>query len=151
MRVVVPFQRLHPVTKKVVDYYRPEYVHLEDDDGYRLLMQRLWREREPVIIIEQDIVPWPYAVEELWRCSCSWGSYSYQLHGGIGIVHGFGCCKLTTILMDAVPNVWDEPERWDVLDQRLFFAAREVGLEPHRHRPDVTHLNERHYNAPERH
>lgn len=144
MRVVVPFQRLHPVTKKVVDYYRPEYCHLQDEDDYRLLMQRLWREREPVIVVEHDIVPWPFAIEELWRCSCSWGAYSYQLHGGVGIYHGFGCTKLTPALMEALPDIWDTPAHWSDLDQILWFAARDKGLEPHPHRPAVVHLSERH-------
>lgn len=145
MRVVVPHTNLHPITKRVLDSYGlpVEYVPLEGDDGYRQLLRSLWVRRQPVVIVEHDILPFPGAVEELAGCSCAWGSFTYRLHGGYGIHHGFGCTKLTPRLMDAVPTVWDEPGKWDILDQRLYFAARAVGHEPHPHRPAVIHLSER--------
>jgi len=145
-RVVVPFTNLHPVTKQVLDNYglNVEYVHLEGDDGYRQLMKRLWNERKDVVIVEHDIVPWPGAIEELVACPCTWGTYSYELLGGIGVTHGFGCAKLTRSLMDCVPDVWDAPLKWDILDQKLFFTARTLGIEPHLHRPPVVHLSGKH-------
>lgn len=118
------------------------YVELRDDDSYRLLLQELWRQRQSVILIEHDILPWPGAIEELAGCSCAWGSYTYKMHGGLGIHHMFGCTKLTPALMQATDGLWDAPCRWDVLDQRLWFAARDR-FEPHPHRPPVIHLSER--------
>lgn len=146
MKIIVPYYRqVHPVTWAVLRTYDfcPLLVEMHDDDDYRQLLHRLWREREPVIIVEHDIVPWPGAVEELWACPCKWGTYSYRINGGIGIAHALGCAKLTADLMDVVPSVWDEPAPWHTLDRKLFFAARERGLEPHLHRPPVIHLNER--------
>ena len=145
-RVIVPYVALHPITRFVLDSYGlpVEYVAMTDDDAYRRLLARIWADAEPVVLVEQDIAPWPQAIEELWGCPCDWGAYSYRLHGGIGIFHGFGCTKLTPRLMRALPDVWNEPGRWDVLDQRLFFAARDRELEPHHHRPAVIHLSERH-------
>jgi hypothetical protein len=142
--VVVPFSNLHPVTKAVLDSYKLPvcYVPLEDDDAYRRLLQRLWHEGQSVILIEQDIVCWPGALEELAGCSCVWGSYTYRMHGGLGIHHMFGATKITSHLMEATAGVWDEPGRWDVLDQRLWFAARDR-FEPHPHRPPVIHLSAR--------
>ena len=148
MKVVVPYTNLHPVTKMVTEWYKPEYVHLEDDDAYRRLLKQLWEERESVVIVEHDVVPWPYAIEELFRCSCWWGAYSYQLHGGVGIHHGFGCTKFGLKLMEAVPFIWDEPGHWNSLDQRLYFCARKLGIEPHPHRPPVIHLSEKHIGEP---
>jgi hypothetical protein len=144
MRVVVPYTRLHPVTEQVLTSYAipVEWVGLVGDDDYRLLMQRLWREQERVIIVEHDIVPWPGALEELWACPCAWGAYSYKIHGGIGIYHGLGCTKLTPQLMAAVPEIWGQPEPWYLLDQKLLFEARNQGLEPHHHRPAVIHLKD---------
>jgi hypothetical protein len=144
MKVVVPYVELHPVTRQVTEPYNPEYVPLVGDDAYRQLMHRLWQEGEPFVIVEHDIIPWPGAIEELFACSCAWGAYSYKLHGGIGIYHGFGCTKITPELMDATPCIWSQPAHWNTLDQRLWFAARAKGLEPHPHRPAVTHLSRRH-------
>jgi hypothetical protein len=143
MQVVVPYTKLHPVTEYVLNSYKLPvwFVPVDGDDGYRRLMLNLWRERKSVIIVEHDIVPWPGAIEELWNCSCHWGAYSYQIDGGIGIYHGLGCTKITTHLMDAVPTIWERPEPWHLLDQILFFEARNCGLEPHHHRPPVIHLH----------
>lgn len=148
MTVVVPFTgELHPVVRDVMSEQIPDvqFCPIEGDHGYQLLLRRLWRQRKSVVIVEHDILPWPGAIPELWQCSCRWGAYSYQLHGGIGIYHGFGCAKLTGELMEIVPNIWEgELAHWSQLDQMLWFAARAKGHEPHPHRPPVIHLNPRH-------
>jgi hypothetical protein len=147
MKCVVPYRTLHPVTQMVlsVEPFPIRYVHLPEEDSYRQLMQQLWREGETVVIVEHDIVPWPGAIEELYGCMGQWCAFSYRLFGGLGIFHGLGCCKISSPLMKKLPNLWDEPTKWDVLDQKLYFAAREVGQEVHHHRPAVVHLNPREY------
>lgn len=143
--IVVPYVTLIPLAKAVLESYRLPitYVELTDDDAYRRLLKLIWRARETVTIVEHDILPWPGALEEVTACPCSWGTYSYKTLGGVGIAHMLGCAKLTGKLMDALPTVWDEPGHWSGLDQRLFFAARAAGIEPHLHRPPVIHLNPR--------
>lgn len=145
MRVVVPYVQLHPLVAPILrsQGHRPDCFELSGDDAYRQLLKWLWEVGESVIIVEQDILPWPGALDELAGCPCRWGTYSYREHGGVGIAHMLGCAKLTGALMAAVPQVWDEPGHWSGLDQRLFFAARAVGIEPHLHRPPVLHLNAR--------
>lgn len=142
MKVIVPYTTLHPTTRQVLDSYNldVDYVPMLGDSGYRALLANLWAALEPVIIVEQDILPWPGAIEELCACPCQWGTYSYPYQGGIGIAHMLGCAKLTTGLMAALPNVWDNPAPWYDLDRILFFAARDIGIEPHLHRPPVIHL-----------
>jgi hypothetical protein len=145
MNVVVPYTNLHPTTEFVLRQYPVEYVDVSEPDAYLGLLRRLWVEGATVIVVEHDVVPWPGALEEVWNCPCAWGSYSYHMHGGIGIYHGFGCTKLTAELMKQTPRVWEPWASWNMLDQKLFFAARAQGIEPHHHRPPVTHLNDRHY------
>jgi hypothetical protein len=147
MKVVVPYTKLHPVTEFVLTSYRPEYVDVSAPDGYRQFFKGLWERRETVIIVEHDIVPWPGALDELWQCPCTWGSYTYHLHGGLGIHHGFGCTKLSARLMEETSDVWESSSGWNMLDQVLFFEARALGFEPHHHRPAVTHLNPRHWSV----
>jgi hypothetical protein len=146
MNVVVPFVALQPVVKSVLESYKLpfiDYVHLPDDDAYRRLLQRIWHSAQETIIVEHDILPWPGALEELSMCPCRWGTYSYRTLGGTGIAHMLGCAKLGEGLMRELPGIWDAPGHWSELDQRLFFAARDAGIEPHLHRPPVIHLNPR--------
>lgn len=145
-RVIVPYTKLHPVTRSVLDSYdlpRLEYVSCgSSDQAYRQLLQTIWEQGETVVLVEHDVVPWPGAIEELAGCSGLWCACTYRINGGIGIFHGLGCTKISGALMQQLPNLWDEPGEWSVLDQRLWFAAREIRQEPHGHRPPVIHLSE---------
>lgn len=145
IRIVVPYTNLHELVPKLLATYGydPEYVKLVGDDGYQLLMRRLWKEREDVCIVEQDILPWPGAIEELFACECFWGTYTYRTNQGLGVRHMLGCTKLTGRLMQLTDGIWDEWRHWSVIDQTLFFAARNQNVEPHLHRPPVIHVNPR--------
>lgn len=144
IKVVCPFTKLHPVTRSVLESYAGLDVRFwdvsHDDHAYGHLMRLLWLDRQPITIVEHDIVPWPGCIEELHACPAKWCANSYDWNGGIGVAHMLGCAKLSARLMVELPNVWDEPCHWSQCDQRLFFAAREVGIEPHLHRPPVIHL-----------
>jgi len=149
MKVIVPYADApHSVTVQVLASEPVAsllYHKCEGPYAYHELLRDIWRKCEPVIIVEHDVVPWPGALGELWLCPCKWGAYSYHMHGGIGIFHGFGCTKLTPDVMEATADIWEcEPVLWNTLDQKLWFAARLKGFEPHPHRPPVTHLNPRH-------
>jgi hypothetical protein len=147
MKVICPHTALHPVTKGVLDSYNlgVRYVQLDAEYAYGNLLRELWAERETVVIIEHDIVPNHGCVEELFGCSAIWCAFSYQWRNefgevGVGLSHQLGCTKISAHLMNALPDLWNEPCHWSLCDQRLFFAAREIGREPHLHRPAVIHL-----------
>ncbi len=144
MKVVVPYTRVHPITKAVLDSYQLPvwYAHLEGEYAYGELLRELWATREPVVIVEHDIVPWPGCLQELDGCPAEWCTCSYRYKGGVGISHMLGCAKLSTALMDGLPDLWNEACHWSECDRRLFFAARELGKEPHQHRPAVLHLKD---------
>lgn len=153
MNVVVPYTTLHPVTRAVLieqskanTAIRLAFVHVGGDDlAYAKLLAYHWLVGETIIVVEHDVVPWPGAIEELHGCPAEWCSCSYNWtngHGraGVGIHHMLGCTKLSGELMAALPDLWDEPCHWSQCDQRLFFAARDIGKETHPHRPGVTHI-----------
>lgn len=151
--VVVPYSdgHLNPWTRRVLDSYaiNVSYSLLPDDDAYRRLLRDLWQAQRTVVLVEQDIVPWYGAIEELYRCMGEWCSCAYRYRGGYGIYHGLGCTKVSAELMQATPGLWDAPGHWSEMDRRLYFAAREVGQEPHPHRPPVLHLKEEEYTITE--
>jgi hypothetical protein len=145
MKLVVPYSNLHPVTRQVIESYKlgAQFVALGGPLEYGRLLRWLWQEEETVVIVEHDIVPWPGAVEELYNCMGMWCSCSYLYAGGYGLYHGLGCTKISGNLMRALPHLWDGDLEWFSLDQRLLFAARTIGYEPHPHRPPVIHLGAR--------
>jgi hypothetical protein len=148
IRVIVPYRTLNHWTERVLDSYGLPVMYAplgDDDDAYRRLLQRLWQARQTVVIVEHDVVPWYGAIEELHHCMGLWCSCSYRLQGGYGVTHSLGCTKISARLMQLTDGIWDEPRKWDVLDQHLFFAARAVGQEPHGHRPPVLHLSDKEY------
>lgn len=147
MKVVVPYTDLHPLVKTVLDSYQlpTTYVALPTDDSYRQLLKRLWDEGETVCLVEHDIVPWYGCLEELDGCMGQWCTCAYRYGGGYGLYHLLGCTKLSATLMRRLPGLWDQPRPWSELDRHLFFAAREIGQDPHGHRPPVLHLNLREY------
>lgn len=147
-KVIVPFTNLQPLAARLLGTYglNPRFVPVHGDGAYRLLMREIWEEGDTVIIIEHDILPWPGAIEELLLCQCVWGGYTYQTNGGLGVSHMLGCAKLDQDLIAHTPGLWDEPAHWSQLDQRLLFAARSKGIEPHLHRPPVIHINPRELN-----
>jgi hypothetical protein len=147
MKVIVPYApgRLHSVTRRVIESYElpTEFIRLDFDDSYRLLLKDLWVDGETVVIIEQDVVPWPGAIEELHHCMGEWCSCAYRLFGGYGVYHHLGCTKLSSELMRKLPHLWDIPRHWNSLDTHLRWEADQVGIHPHPHRPPVIHLSER--------
>lgn len=148
INVVVPFTRLHPAVRHVLDGYQlpVRYVSVAGDEfAYSRLLAEIWRARRSTVVVEHDVIPYPGCLEELHACPADWCSCSYHWtnpHGrtGVGLTHMLGCTKLSAELMAALPTLWDEPCHWTECDKRLFFAARDIEKEPHQHRPGVVHL-----------
>lgn len=78
-RIVVPFTKVHPDTRRYLETYgdRVEYVEMTTDDAYWCLFRDLWRAGEDFTLIEHDIVPRPGTVDHFDRCPESWCSCSY--------------------------------------------------------------------------
>jgi hypothetical protein len=153
MRIVIPYtEKINPVVQRVLKSYgrNPEYIYTGDgDNAYWGLLSELWCQREPVIVIEHDVLPWPGALEELEACPCAWCSLTYQLRGfsgqiGVGIFHCFGCVKFHTKLMDDIPDAWSQMQDtyWKHLDAQFSQIAMWHGVTPHPHRPPAIHLHD---------
>lgn len=145
-KVVVPYApgKLNSYVPRVLKSYGhdPELVLLRGKYSYGKLLKRLWEEGETVVIVEQDILPWWGAVEELHNCIGFWCTCSYPYGGAPGLYHMLGCTKLSDELMARLPGLWDEPIEWGLCDGHLLHRAREIELDPHPHRPPVVHLSE---------
>lgn len=154
MRVVVPYSTLYPETRAALeaDGIDAEYVYVGvgQDSTYHDLVERLWAEGRGWINVEQDIVPWPGALRQLWDCPCEWGGFAYGLAMGYGAY--LGCTKFSDSLVRERPGVVaavaylrddGAPRRyWGRLDTRLKQVLEDQEqLTMHIHWPAVRHLN----------
>jgi len=144
MKIYVPFTHLSEATRiALVDY---DYIPVDlNDRAYADFLGERWREGETFINIEHDIVPWPGAIESLIDCPEAWCGYAY--HTGVSRdPHPYwhpmlGCTKIGSELINRIYDCWDTPVVWYDCDIRLATRGYAARMSPHRHYPDVTHLN----------
>jgi hypothetical protein len=150
MKVIIPFTKLNKLQDKLLRQYRlkPVYTPMIQEYDYFNLLSRLWWEREPFVLLEHDILPWPGAIEELEACPRPWCSFSYHTKStqwkseGYGVFQTFGCCKFAPAIMDKVPDIFSKfaSTSWNHLDAQFGHFMQEAGYLPHPHRPWVIHL-----------
>ncbi len=153
MRIVVPYagnfpvQALDALTQVTTEDVETEYVGGNDTDYFDLLA-RLWREREPFIVVEHDIIVTEAAITGLLECQHAWCSCPYQWY--TATLHGLGCSKFDLQIMQDFPDLFDEvaklntdmhPARhWCSLDGRIRQYLGRNGVNDHLHSTVVGHL-----------
>lgn len=151
-RVIVPYVgKPLDVQKDVLRsmHVEPEYIDVSGDRwNYWRLLSRLWSEGESFMIVEQDILPWPGALHDAWRCSEPWCVFPYLI-GGVYSPVGHGCVKYSNEILRRAPKAVERVKRrhWSTLDSHTIFAVRRSGFKPHVHQPPVLHLNTEHYKS----
>jgi hypothetical protein len=154
LRVVVPYANLYPETRAALEadgHVHAEYIRTGGEvfDYYNLLKQ-LWASQEGFVIVEQDIVPWPGAIQLLWDCPENWCGYAYELSVGFGAY--LGCTKFSDDLVAENPSIIETiarlpnhgmpPRHWARLDTRLKEVLEDYAKQKmHVHWPSVGHLN----------
>lgn len=110
------------------------------------LLVRLFRRGLPFVLVEQDMMPTPAQLEELWSCQEPWCGISYEVWQGdvvqfYGDLGALGCVKFD------LPSLAEDlatlgPVTWSRLDGMVYGAARAKGLRPHVHPGQVVHLHD---------
>ena len=171
MNVIVPY--VNPMdaqaTALAMERIYPTYIKMEDDEHYWRLLKELWTSGEPFIILEQDMIPWPGALKQLWDCEEEWCAFPYKLSHDNGFTCALGCTKFGSQLTQRLPNALDLlaeghttlfwardgiTKHWLGLDSRLamtIYKKADRNGWPHRHEPPVIHLNLMHTIAGGRH
>lgn len=111
---------------------------LDADYAYDKLFRNLWAQGEPFILVEHDILPWPGALVDLWKCECAWGAFQYFIFGELR--SQLGCVKFDPTRLGACP-LSDELVHWSRLDWSVITGLVNRGQTGHLHGPPVTHLN----------
>ena len=140
--VVCPYTQLRPETRAALEGTGATFVDVSGDDAYYWLLQAFWHRQEGVIVVEQDIVPPPGAIDELRDCPELWCARPYQV--GINIDCWLGLTKFSPEIMAAVPDAFNRMERttYDSLDGQLLPYLWQRGYHVHKHWPAVDHLHD---------
>jgi len=83
--VVIPFVngKLRAETKAVGEPFNATFFDLTgDDQGYVKLMTRLWSEGKGFVLLEEDVMPTPALLQELWDCPEELCSAFFWLYDG---------------------------------------------------------------------
>ena len=114
------------------------------------LMCRLLERWEPFLIVEQDMLPTPEQVEEVWLCNEPACAISYNTYRGdvVKVYGDYGALGFTLLrgktLMTAILRQLQElgPVTWSRLDGHVYRALRVAGHRYHVHPGSVTHRHE---------
>jgi len=145
-KIVVPYVETNG-TSSVLDAVKlnlatqglkPKLVKLERTFSYDQLFRSLWKDNKPFILVEHDIVPWPGALRELWKCQEPWCGFPYYIYGELRSY--LGCTKFSPAVLGECP-LPDDLEDWHTMDKTIEKRLMTRGQPGHLHSPAVTHLN----------
>lgn len=102
------------------------------------------------MVIEQDMVPTPEMVDDMFRCPEPWCVRPYHIGDGRFAV-GLGMCKFSYILKQTFRSAGNLAARngttsgqyldWVALNESVERRLRRWGVLAHVHRPEVEHLH----------
>ena len=143
IRVVVPWAKdgPHRVVRLNLENQgiEAEYRFMRDKGpAYPNLFRELWKDGEPFILVEHDILVWPGALYLLQQCTHSWCGYSYQIRGSME--SWLGCTKFEPARLGECPAT-AELQMWQ-FDVPVVVNLWDRGIPEHIHQPGVVHLND---------
>lgn len=112
--------------------------------GYAEQVAYAWRRGEGFIAVEDDVCPWPGAMEQIDGCDVPWCGFNYPIGGGPrAMAASLGCWKVTAELTREHPDLWRSwvGESWGVLDDRIVRVLSETTGQDgfHVHAPPLAH------------
>lgn len=123
-----------------------EYHNLGHKHAYGDLLAEFWNRGDSFILLEQDVLPWPGALTEMWNCPKSWCAMPLVVHQCVNETN-LGCVKFGKEFIETFPDLWKSYPRNDIFDWRSLDSWLYQQLEPdrhHRHSPPAIHLNPNH-------
>ena len=106
------------------------------------LISKLWREQQSVLLIEQDVLPTPELLLDMWSCNHDWCAGWYWQ--GPDKVTALACNKFSASRLRQCPHAVgssDYPLQWTQIDLALLPQLRGCGFNAHQHDPPVLHLH----------
>lgn len=126
-----------------------EAVRCAGSTGYGERLVEAWlTSPDGLIVVEDDVAPWPGALYELAACPRHWCYFDYPIGAADGVGHftngrGLGLVKFGPALVAAMRLPLDgwKATPWGQLDAAVSAACRDrTGMPgPHEHDPPVAH------------
>lgn len=115
------------------------------DDAYFEAVKSMWNQGETFVIVEQDILPWPGALKEIYECShrfcILWTPHWQSINRDGSWTYAHGIVKYGSGLINQIPNYFNEyaeTHHWSQFDWNIVAT---YGSEIHYHWPPVIHLS----------
>lgn len=160
LRVVVPYIQgmLRHETRFAVSAQWPDAWFNElaatDETAYTRLLLSEWDEDHTTIVVEQDIVPPPGSIEQLYRCAMPWCTVPYLINGRVE-TKALGLAKFSKVLKQVQAKTLHRvaryhggrgaPVTWHNLDQVIASALTAAGVPVHPHADvQAVHLHDYH-------
>lgn len=152
--VLVPYIRLSPHTVAALDAYSPIYVETLGPFGYIDALEREWAQNRGFCLVEQDKVPWPGALDEIWRCPRDWCVFPCKMRQTdqpadfptlSTVKFGWNMVSSHPDFMQRVrsTSVGDKPAgHYSRLDMAIYDIAARLRITPHWHEPAVEHRHQ---------
>lgn len=156
MNVLVPFVRLHPrlVAALAAEGVQAQFVDTSAGDAYWRTLRIWWMGGGSFVVLEQDKVPEPGLLSELWSCKHDWCTVRVDTRGGEppAPYPSLSCTKFSARLIADAPRLLEQvgeldfglgEREWSRLDLGIAgllggVYARNV----HWHEGRVEHLHE---------
>lgn len=153
-RVLVPYVKLHPATEAALDLAGAWRCLVETSAPtcYWQALGAVWAERRSFIVLEQDKVPEPGLLQELWDCPAVWCSARVSMRGTVEAspYPSLSCTKFHRDLIVQRPTLMDDvgeldlgfgEKEWSRLDMAIAGLLQPI-VECHYHPGVVEHLHE---------
>lgn len=149
MNLLVPYVKLHPEVAKL----DAVFVDTSGPTAYWDLLAERWRQGKTFIVLEQDKVPEPGLLQQLWDCSRGWCSVSTPMRETIDSAPypSLSCTKFGAALMARYPRLLEwvgeldlgyGKKEWSRLDLGISALLQTHWGPPHWHDGVVEHLHE---------
>lgn len=149
-RIILPHTEVKPGVREALRATGLEWSEFDvsgSDNAYWDLLSQMWRRRDTIVIIEQDIIVRPDSIDEMLDCTEEWCAFSYPYLAGT--YPGLGCAKFEGSLLQRWPDVMDHVatmsnddhprKHYCTLDAFMRSTLMGLGVIQHVHGPPVGH------------
>lgn len=150
IKLVVAYINLHPKTVEAVYNSIDEQDDVRwadtssDNESYFRLISDLWSEGETFVLLEQDKIPAPFALRDLYDCPEPWCTYPVPMaHNGLACDFvSLSCTKFGAELFTTCPDLMQRvgkldmgfgPKHWNRLDMCMALECAKALRQPTAH------------------
>jgi hypothetical protein len=117
LKILVPYVSLRPELKLALasEGIGAVFVDTSGPEAYWQILSDYWAKCETFIVLEQDKVPEPGLLREMWDCPFSWCSAQVPIQGSdkCSPYPSLSCTKFGQRLMDEFPDLLEEVGKID--------------------------------------